>query len=180
MVRKRLPLRPNTSTRYALTEEERYALCCYCVFECTKLDVFKLSHPSVVGTKNVLKSQAEQFFATSDVVNFIREYKQMLEEAEKAEKTEKPKHEYSGEEWESKKQRALLNLAQKGYRLTEDLDSEDADVEMVVKVLDKLGWLDSEEETPEQPRRYLPETCSQCRYKKWIEENCEEVDDSQE
>ena len=99
----------------------------------------------------------------------------MLDEADKAQvKSQEPKSQESDEEWENKKQRALRNLAQKGYRLAENLDDEDADVEMVVKVFDKLGWLDNDEVQQEQPRRYLPETCSQCRYKKWIEENCEE------
>lgn len=181
MTRKRLPTRPDTSTRYTLSEAERYALCVFCVFETTKIDAFKLAHPEVVGTKNVLKSRCDEFFASSDVVNFMREYRAMLDDVDKVQsKSSEPRTQESDEEWENKKQRALRNLAQKGYRLAEDLDSEDADVEMVVKVFDKLGWLDNEEVQQEQPRRYLPETCSQCRYKKWIEENCEEIDDSQE
>lgn len=181
MARKRLPTRPDTSTRYTLSEAERYALCVFCVFETTKLDSFKLAHPEVVGTKNVLKSRCDEFFASSDVVNFMREYRAMLAEVDKAQvKSQEPKLQESDEEWENKKQRALRNLAQKGYRLAEDLDSEDADVEMVVKVFDKLGWLDNDEVQQEQPRRYLPETCSQCRYKKWIEENCEESQEQNE
>lgn len=181
MARKRLPTRPDTITKYSLTEAERYALCVFCVFETTKLDAFKLAHPEMSGTKNILKSRCDEFFASSDVVNFMREYRAMLDEADKAQvKSQEPKSHESDEEWENKKQRALRNLAQKGYRLAEDLDSEDADVEMVVKVFDKLGWLDSEEVQQEQPRRYLPETCSECRYKKWIEENCEESQDNKE
>lgn len=175
-MRKRLPTRPSTTTRYNLSDAERYALCVFCVFETTKLDAFKLAHPEVVGTKNVLKSRCDEFFASSDVVNFMREYRAMLEEADKAQaKSSEPRPQESDEEWENKKQRALRNLAQKGYRLAEDLDSEDADVEMVVKVFDKLGWLDNEEVQQEQPRRYLPETCSQCRYKVHCEQECEDL-----
>lgn len=180
MARRRLPTRPDTSTRYTLSETERYALCVFCVFETTKLDAFKLAHPEVVGTKNVLKSRCDEFFASSDVVNFMREYRAYLEGLDKEEKkVQDTKSQESDDEWEEKKQRALRNLAQKGYRLAENLDDEDADIDVVVKLFDKLGWLDNEEVQQEQPRRYLPETCSQCRYKKWIEENCEEVDASQ-
>ena len=177
MTRKRLPTRPDTSTRYTLSEAERYALCVFCVFETTKLDAFKLAHPEVVGTKNVLKNRCDEFFASSDVVNFMREYRACLEGLDKEEKkTQDPKSQESDEEWENKKQRALRNLAQKGYRLAEDLDSEDADVEMVVKVFDKLGWLDNEEVQPEQPRRYLPETCrSSCRYRAFVEQECDDL-----
>ena len=181
MARKRLATKPNTTTRYNLTEAERYALCCYCVFECTKLDVFRLAHPELSGTKNVLKSQADQFFASSDVVNFMREYRAHLDGLDKEEeKAQESKSQESDEEWEDKKQRALRNLAQKGYKLAENLDDEEADIDTVVKLFDKLGWLDSDEVQQEQPRRYLPETCSQCRYKRWIEENCEEIDESQQ
>lgn len=176
-MRKRLPTRPDTSTRYTLSEAERYALCVFCVFETTKLDAFKLAHPEAVGTKNVLKNRCDEFFASSDVVNFMREYKAYLDGLDKEEKkTQDPKSQESDEEWENKKQRALRNLAQKGYRLAEDLDSEDADVEMVVKVFDKLGWLDNEEVQPEQPRRYLPETCrSSCRYRAFVEQECDDL-----
>ena len=176
MARRRLPTRPDTSTRYILSEAERYALCVFCVFETTKLDAFKLAHPEVVGTKNVLKNRCDEFFASSDVVNFMREYKAYLDGLDKEEKkTQYPKSQESDEEWENKKQRALRNLAQKGYRLAEDLDSEDADVEMVVKVFDKLGWLDNEEVQPEQPRRYLPTSCGECSYKAFCEQECEDL-----
>lgn len=176
MARRRLPTRPDTSTRYILSEAERYALCVFCVFETTKLDAFKLAHPEVVGTKNVLKNRCDEFFASSDVVNFMREYKAYLDGLDKEEKkTQDPKSQESDEEWENKKQRALRNLAQKGYRLAEDLDSEDADVEMVVKVFDKLGWLDNEEVQPEQPRRYLPTSCGECSYKAFCEQECEDL-----
>jgi hypothetical protein len=131
-----------------------------------------LAHPEISGTKNVLKNQSEQFFASSDAKNFIREYNELLD---KEDKVEKPKKEESEEEWELKKQKALRNLAQKGYRLAEELDNENADIEMVVKVFDKLGWLDSEEEVAEQPRRYLPESCSGCRYKAFCEEHCDDL-----
>lgn len=176
MARRRLPTRPDTSTRYILSEAERYALCVFCVFETTKLDAFKLAHPEVVGTKNVLKNRCDEFFASSDVVNFMREYRACLEGLDKEEKkTQDPKSQESDEEWENKKQRALRNLAQKGYRLAEDLDSEDADVEMVVKVFDKLGWLDNEEVQQEQPRRYLPTSCGGCSYKAFCEQECEDL-----
>lgn len=176
-MRKRLPTRPDTSTRYTLSEAERYALCVFCVFETTKLDAFKLAHPEVVGTKNVLKSRCDEFFASSDVVNFMREYRAMLDEADKAQvKSQEPKLQESDEEWENKKQRALRNLAQKGYRLAENLDDEDADIDVVVKLFDKLGWLDNEEVQQEQPRRYLPETCrSSCRYRAFVEQECEDL-----
>ena len=176
MARRRLPTRPDTSTRYTLSEAERYALCVFCVFETTKLDAFKLAHPEVVGTKNVLKNRCDEFFASSDVVNFMREYRAYLDGLDKEEKkAQDPKSQESDDEWEEKKQRALRNLAQKGYRLAENLDDEDADIDVVVKLFDKLGWLDNDEVQQEQPRRYLPTSCGGCSYKAFCEQECEDL-----
>lgn len=173
---KRLPTRPDSKTQYRLTDAERYALCCYCVFECSKLDVFMFAHPEVVGTKALVRDQCEQFFASSDVANFLREYRAMLDEADKVEaKSQEPKLQESDEEWENKKQRALRNLAQKGYRLAENLDDEDADIDIVVKLFDKLGWLDNDEVQVESPRRYLPTSCGGCSYKAFCEQECEDL-----
>lgn len=175
MARKRLSTRTGTNTRYNLTEAERYALCCYCIFDTTKLDVFKLAHPEIVGTKNVLKSQCEQFFASSDATNFLREYKEYLEELEYESDKSKSKASTS-EDREERKRKALEMLADDLIDQIFALRAggEEVDRETIMKMVDRIGWLGDEEVKQEQPRRYLPETCSQCRYKKWIEENCEE------
>lgn len=181
MARKRLSTRTGTNTRYTLSEAERYALCCYCVFDITKLDVFKLAHPEIVGTKNVLKSQSEQFFASSDVINFMREYKEYLEEVEY--ESNKPiRHEDKSEDREERKRKALEMLADDLIDQIFALRAggEEVDRETIMKMVDRIGWLGDEEIKQEQPRRYLPESCGSCRYKKWIEENCDEVDESHE
>ena len=54
------------------------------------------------------------------------------------------------------------------------------DPETVLKLMDKVGLLDGDEEAEELPRRYLPVTCSECAYRKFVEENCEEVPDGTE
>lgn len=46
--------------------------------------------------------------------------------------------------------------------------------EELIKVMNRLGMFGDEEVQEEKPRRYLPESCVECRYKKFIEENCTE------
>lgn len=171
MAIKRLATKPNTSTRYALDDKERYALCLYCAFECSKLDAFKLAHPELEVTRNVLRARCDEFFASSDVINFIREYNDYLDNASKE---EKPK--MSQEEREIRKREAMEVLADDLLSQIFALRSgaSDLDRETIIKMVDKIGWLGDEEVKQEQPRRYLPESCGSCRYKKWIEENCEE------
>lgn len=174
MTRKRLPTRPDTSTRYTLSEAERYALCVFCVFETTKLDAFKLAHPEVVGTKNVLKSRCDEFFASSDVVNFMREYRAYLEGLDKEEKTEQVELKENDDDLSARMQHIKRKIFLRGEELANSIGATKEELELAIKLLDKSGVFDTDEEVMEQPRRYLPETCSQCRYKKWIEENCEE------
>ena len=156
MTRKRLPTRPDTSTRYTLSEAERYALCVFCVFETTKIDAFKLAHPEVVGTKNVLKSRCDEFFASSDVVNFMREYRAYLDGLDKEEKTE-AKANVSQEDREERKRRALEMLADDLIDQIFALRAggEEVDRETIMKMVDRIGWLGDEEVRVEEPRDHL-------------------------
>lgn len=173
MARKRLSTRTGTNTRYNLTEAERYALCCYCVFDTTKLDVFKLAHPEIVGTKNVLKSQCEQFFASSDVVNFMREYRAYLDGLDKEEKTEAKEN---NEDLSARMQHTKRNIFLRGEELANSIGATKEELELAIKLLDKSGVFDTDEEVMEQPRRYLPETCrSSCRYRAFVEQECEDL-----
>lgn len=172
MTRKRLPTRPDTSTRYTLSEAERYALCVFCVFETTKLDAFKLAHPEVVGTKNVLKSRCDEFFASSDVVNFMREYRAMLDEVDKGGQVE-PKE--NNEDLSARMQHTKRNIFLRGEELANSIGATKEELELAIKLLEKSGVFDTDEEVMEQPRRYLPETCSQCRYKVHCEQECEDL-----
>lgn len=172
---KKIPKRPNNNKRYTLSQNEINCLNYYCVFQCAKIDAFKaFVSPELVISKFKLKEATEQFFAMSEVKDYIYDYNKTLQEL--FSETKPVVLEESDEAWEEKKQQALRNLADKGYRLAENLDAEDADIDLVVKVFDKLGWLDNEEVQVEQPRRYLPETChSSCRYRAFCEQECEDL-----
>lgn len=176
MTRKRLLTRPDTSTRYTLSEAERYALCVFCVFETTKIDAFKLAHPEVVGTKNVLKSRCDEFFASSDVVNFMREYRAYLDGLDKEEKTD-AKANVSQEDREERKRRALEILADDLIDQIFALRAggEEVDRETIMKMVDRIGWLGDEEVRVESPRRYLPTSCGGCSYKAFCEQECEDL-----
>lgn len=179
MAKKRLPLRPNTSTRFSLEEKERMALCLYCVFECTKMAAFTVAHPELMGTPAIQKRKCDEFFSSGDVIGFINEYRAFLSsiEAENQPSEESVKAEPSDADREERKRKALVMLADdivdQIFALREG--DESIDRETILKMVDRIGWLGDEEKMPEEPRRYLPEMCSQCRYKLWIEENCEEA-----
>ena len=181
MAKKRLPIKPNTATRYSLNEKERLALCCYCMFECSKQTAFSLAHPELSGTPNILKHKTDEFFMSSEAVGFITEYRAFLETGTEVEVAapEKTKT-FSNEDREERKRKALELLADdlvdQIYALRDG--DEGIDRETILKMVDRIGWLGDEEVRVEAPRRYLPESCSRCRYKIWIEENCENTNNN--
>ena len=181
MAKKKLQLKPNTATRFSLTDKERMALCCYCVFECSKLKAFELAHPELSGTPAVQKKKCEEFFSSSSVVNFLYEYRAYLDsvlaESEPIEAETTSKEAIISGDREAMIREAMEMLADDLMEQIYAMRSgaKDIDRETILKMVDRIGWLKDEEKAQEAPRRYLPESCSSCRYKQWIEENCEEA-----
>jgi hypothetical protein len=179
MAKKRLPLKPNTGTRFSLDEKERIALCCYCVFECTKLNAFSMAHPELTASPTVLKKKCEEFFSSGDVVGFINEYRAFLDSLAPESKAEEIiKSEPTSEEREVRKRKALEMLADElvdqiyAMRMGDD----SIDRETVLKMVDRIGWLGDEEKVQEEPRRYLPTQCyGSCRYRAFVEQECEDL-----
>ena len=149
------------------------------MFECSKQTAFSLAHPELSGTPNLLKRKTDEFFMSSDAVGFITEYRAFLE-AETEVKVVAPEKTtaFSSEDREKRKRRALELLADDLVDQIYALRDGDGGVdrETILKMVDRIGWLGDEEVKPEEPRRYLPESCSRCRYKLWIEENCDSTD----
>jgi hypothetical protein len=125
----------------------------------------------------VLKAQAEQFFASFEVSNFIREYREMLDAQGQSETTAK-KEKVSAEEREERKRKALELLADDLIDQIFALRNggEALDRETIIKMVDKIGWFGNEEVRVESPRRYLPTSCySSCRYRAFVEQECEDL-----
>ena len=125
--------------------------------------------------KAALDDYVKQFFARKEVKEYIDEYQKVLDGALHP-KTVQPKQSGSLEERKAKAKTKLVEFA---MTLADNIEQAD-DPEFVLKVADKAGLLDGEEEVEEQPRRYLPVTCSSCEYRKFVEENCEVVSDGTE
>lgn len=80
----------------------------------------------------------------------------------------------SDEPSEDRKDRALKSLLNQAMSLVEgsgDLDAET--LKIAAEIFKKVGLLKEEEEEQEKPRRYLPERCSACLYKSFVESHVE-------
>jgi len=169
-----IPMRPK-SGRYNLRPEEMDGLSYYILSGCSREVVFlKFMRPDFLGSKapTVVKNATTQFFAMKDVKDYLDAYKATIEEVlNPSRKAEKP-----AGNMEERKARAKTKLVEFAMSLADNIDDAD-DPEAVLKIADKIGLLDQDEQVEEQPRRYLPATCETCEYRKFIEENCDIVED---
>lgn len=168
-----IPQRPK-SGKYDLKPEEMDGLSYYVLSGCSRETAFlKFMRPDFLGSKAtaVIKNTVAQFFATKDVKDYIEAYKQTIEDL----LNHKPDKSEPAGSMEERKARAKTRLVEFAMSLADNIEQAE-DPEFVLKMADKCNLLDGDEEVEEQPRRYLPVTCSECAYRKFVEENCDVVD----
>lgn len=173
----RIPLRPEGFTT-RLTQPEQACLTWYVLSGCARKEAFlTFARPDMLDSKAkaAIDDYVKQFFARRECLEYIDAYEKALE----AFLHPAPVKRTDGQSLEERKVAARTKLVEFAMSLANDIESA-SDPELVLKLADKAGLLDTEEEVEEQPRRYLPETCSGCAYRKFVEENCEEVPDGTE
>lgn len=172
-----IPMRPDTVPK-TLSIDEQNALTWYVLSGCAKEEaviLFMRPDMSKSKAKAAVKEYVKQFFSRKDVREYMDAYSAIIQETLHPKK-KKQIQEMSGSV-EEKKAAALGKLVE--YVLSEANDIENADdPKAILDYANKIGLFDTDVDAPEAPRRYLPTTCNDCAYRKFIEENCEEVPDS--
>ena len=167
MAKKIIPIRPNLDNS-PLKDIEKDALSYYVLFGVAKEQIFaRFLHPEMQMSKVALKRATEMFFADKDVIKYIEDYQNTIDKF--LDFDSKPKND---EDKQKRQLSAIENAKDYIIGLLQDI-KDSKDPETVLKLADKLNMLDLEE-IYEQPRRYLHESCNDCRYKQWIEANCKE------
>lgn len=112
----------------------------------------------------------KEFFASKDVKAYIEAYNKTLDAfLHPVQVKSEPKGSL-----EERKAKAKTKLVEFAMSLADNIDQA-SDPEFVLKVADKAGLLEGDEEVEEQPRRYIPQSClAGCRYRLFVEENCED------
>lgn len=173
-----IPMRPKR-VNYNLMPEEMDGLSYYVLSGCQREVAFlKFIRPDFIGSKatTAVKAAVSQFFANKEVKDYVEAYKKTIEELLNP---PQPKAEKPVGNTEERKARAKTKLVEFAMSLADHIEDAE-DPEAVLKIADKVGLLDQDEIAEEQPRRYLPVTCSGCEYRKFVEENCERVEDGTE
>lgn len=173
----RIPTKPKINRKYTLTQQEIDCLNYYCVFQCAKTDAFKaFIAPELAISKLKLKQATEQFFAMSEVKDYIFEYTKTLDEFFGKERLETKDN---SRPLSAEERNEIVNLfiddtlkiVLKSIQSGDEINREE-----FIKLIDRANLLKAEEVQVEQPRRYLPETChSSCRYRAFCEQECDDL-----
>lgn len=171
-------MRPKDA-KFNLTVEEMDGLTYYALSGCNREVAFlKFIRPDFIGSKAnaAVKAAVSQFFANKDVKDYLEAYKKTIEDllSPTPVKVERPAGNI-----EERKARAKTKLVEFAMNLADNIE-EAADPEFVLKIADKCQLLDQDEQGEELPRRYLPVSCQGCLYRKFVEENCEIIEDGTE
>lgn len=175
MAKSIVPLRPKDFVSN-LSQPEQACLTWYVLSGCTKRDAFiTFARPDMLGSKakGAVEEYIKQFFSTKDARDYIEAYEKTLNLFLHPELTKT----VDTGSLEERKAKAKTKLVEFAMSLADNIDRAE-DPEFVLKMADKAGILGGDEEIVEQPRRYLPVTCSDCAYRKFVEENCDKTEDS--
>lgn len=172
-----IPLRPKSGS-FNLKAEEMDCLSWVVLSGCNRIDAFlRFVRPDYLGTQNSpsVREAVRQFFGMANVREYIDAYKATLHDITNPQSKTR---ELAGT-LEERKARAKTKATEFAISLADNIEQAD-DPEFVLKLMDKVGLLEQEDRAEEVPRRYLPVTCNECEYRKFVEENCERVDDGTE
>lgn len=173
MAKSLIPLRPEGFVT-TLTQPEQAALTWYVISGCSRKDAFIIfGRPDMLAAKDkaLIDDYVKQFFARKDVKEYLEAYQSSINSFLHP----APKSEEKTESLEERKAKARTKAMEFAMSLASNIEQAE-DPEMVLKLMDKVGLLDSDEESEELPRRYLPATClSGCAYRMFCEENTEDM-----
>lgn len=170
-----IPLRPNDFST-GLTQPEQATLTWYVLSGCSKKDAFiTFARPDMLGSKAkaAIDDYVKQFFSRKECVEYIGAYEKTINSILHPEEHKKEKED--GGSLEEKKSKALTKLVEYVISEADNIDTAE-DPKVILDFANKIGLFDMDEEVEEQPRRYLPQSCSDhCAYRMFCEENTEDM-----
>lgn len=157
-----------------LKPEQQLALSWFVLSKCTRKEAFvRFARPDLALSSSApaLDNHVKEFFASKSAKEYIEAYTKTIENFLRPAPVAESKAKGSMEE---RKARAKTKLVEFAMSLADNIENA-GDPEFVLKIADKAGLLDMEDKVEEQPRRYIPQSCLDgCRYRMFVEENCED------
>lgn len=163
------------SGKYNLSGPDQDALSWYYLSGESQTEVYrKFIRPDLQTSKAALDKLAKAFFAEKEVRKYLSDYEETINALFEPKEKPKPAKTLTEEEMKERIMKGIDKLKEFAFDQADIIDTLDEPGE-VIKLWKSLGLFGDEEEVVEAPRRYLPEMCSECRYKVFCEQECEDL-----
>lgn len=172
MAKALIPLRPKDFVS-SLSQPEQSALTWFVLSGCTKKEAFLIfARPDMLSSKAqaAIDDYVKQFFAQKPVKDYIDAYQMTIDEFLHP----APVKVQPTGSLEERKAKAKTKLVEFAMSLADNIEQAE-DPEFVLKMADKAGLLDGDEQVEVAPQRFLGERCSDCRYRVFCEQECEDL-----
>lgn len=171
MSKSKIPMRPAGS--FKLSPHEQDAITWHIISGMSRAEVYqRFIRPDLETSKTALDKLSKMFFEDKEVRRYMEEYQATLSAFLNPQ--EKPKKVLTEDEMKDRILKGIDKLKEFAFDQAEKIDTLE-DPGEVIKLWRSLGLFGDEEEVIEAPRRYLPAMCSECRYKVFCEQECEDL-----
>lgn len=165
-----IPIKPLGT--YKLSVAEQNCLSWYVLSNCKKDEAFgAFVRPDLIGNPTLLSQYCAQFFASQPALSYISAYEDTIY---KMLHPERKKVEVLTKEEQDQRNAEAVKKIKDWVVSNADMIDTMEEPEELIKIMQRLGMFEDDTVVEESPRRYLPEMCSQCRYKSFVEEECED------
>ena len=171
MSKSKIPMRPKGA--FKLSAHEQDAITWHIISGMSRAEVYqRFIRPDLETSKTALDKLSKMFFEDKEVRRYMEEYQATLSAFLNPQ--EKPKKVLTEDEMKDRILKGIDKLKEFAFDQAEKIDTIEEPGE-VIKLWRSLGLFGDEEEVIEAPRRYLPAMCSECRYKVFCEQECEDL-----
>lgn len=173
MSKSKIPIRPPGT--FKLSPQMQEAITWHVISGLARTEVYRrFVRPDLETSKTALDKLTKMFFEDKEVKRYMEEYQKTLDDFLNPKEKPKPAKALTEEEMKERIIKGIDKLKEFAFNQAEVIDTLEEPGE-VIKLWKSLGLFGDEEEVMEAPRRYLPAMCSECRYKAFCEQECEDL-----
>ena len=173
MSKSKIPIRPPGTFKLSPQMEE--AITWHIISGMARTEVYRrFVRPDLETSKTALDKLTKMFFEDKEVKRYMEEYQKTLDDFLNPKDKPKQAKVLTEDEMKDRILKGIDKLKEFAFNQADIIDTLEEPGE-VIKLWKSLGLFGDEEEVIEAPRRYLPTMCSECRYKAFCEQECEDL-----
>lgn len=173
MSKSKIPIRPPGT--FKLSPQMQEAITWHIISGMARTEVYRrFVRPDLETSKTALDKLTKMFFEDKEVKRYMEEYQKTLDDFLNPKEKPKQAKVLTEDEMKDRILKGIDKLKEFAFNQADIIDTLEEPGE-VIKLWKSLGLFGDEEEVIEAPRRYLPTMCSECRYKAFCEQECEDL-----